>query len=291
MIRKILFSLAAVQISVVSFAYATPTTITFEKNANYWPGYYPQGNPLNGVAVIGDPDITGGTVTVNNGQLTSINFNYTAPDNDWEMLAPGNLFISIVNSANYNAKNTTWDYVVNTMGDPTKNSRTSNPSGYALGTNVTVSKGYYSIYNISSLEFSSGNVNNNHYILSGTDNTGIWTGYDIRENHPIGINCSYLKNNATKIGKAYFSGFGGLNTLGGSFNDNTSPYSGSSTYYFNGHDLPSLYGDTLIIGWETTCANDVVYEAVPVPSPEPSTFVLLGIGLFGAGLVRRRILN
>lgn len=41
--------------------------------------------------------------------------------------------------------------------------------------------------------------------------------------------------------------------------------------------------------WGMSCGNDVIEGGATAPVPEPSTFVLLGAGLLGAGLVRRRM--
>ena len=266
----IIAALVVVQLALASFAFATPVTVSFGKTANYWPGYAPDSNPWNSAAVVGDPYISGGTVTVNNGQLSTITFKYFTPNNDWEMLSPGNLFINVVKSTG----DTTWDYVVNTYAEPTNR-------GDVLGSTVTLAPGNYGMYNITSLGLTSTDVKNPDYILSGTDNTGIWSGYDIRENHPVAIDPQYLP---AQSGTVNFSGFGG-----NSFNDTTTPYyTGSSTYTFNGADIGSLYGKSLVIGWETTCANDVVYETVAIPTPEPSTFALIGLGLLGIGFMRRR---
>jgi|GEM_PF-1492801 len=267
----ILTTFIVMQLAVASSAFATSTTLSFGKTANYWPGYSPKGNAWNFAPVVGDPNIAGGTVIVNDGKLSSITFDYYTPNNDWEMLSPGNLFINVVKTPG----DTTWDYAVDTYSVPTNR-------GDTLGQTVTLAPGGYSMYNISALGLTATDVTNPAYIMSGLDDTGMWAGYYIRESHPVAIDPHYLSN---PLGVAYFSGFGGS----ASVNDNAVPYyTGSSTYTFDNVDIGSLYGKSIIIGWETTCANDVVYEKVAIPTPEPGTFALLGLGLLGVGFLRRR---
>jgi hypothetical protein len=233
---------------------ATPvfaTVVSFGDSNNYWPTWG-NGTYDDYHDVMGNPNITGGQAVIDNGYLKSITFEYSATN--WGRLEPGNLFINVLNSQN----DTVWDYDVNTMG--------------AVG-GSSLASGYYDLYRVNVDERKG--VNNNKYLYSGHDNTAPWNSYNIRDNHPIG-----LKSNALgeSIGSVYYSGWPG----------NTSPTAGKSYYDFtSSQETQGLYlgNKSFILGWETTCGNDVVYERVSVP--EPGILMLLGSGLLAFAGMRK----
>lgn len=119
--------------------------------------------------------------------------------------------------------------------------------------------GNYNIYSI--------NINEaNGFTLSGQDNVGGWAGYEIRDKSPVAWKGSTISD----VGDVYFSGW-------------------NTTSYFDfGGVLSYSPGDTITIAWSPNCANDVLYETIKTPVPEPSILVLLGSGLLAIAAVRKR---
>jgi len=84
---------------------ALATVISFQDTQNYWPNWG-NGTSDDGKDTIGIPNITGGSVDVENGLLNSVTFNYTGCTSSlWHLVTAGDLFVDI------NA-NGTWDWVI-----------------------------------------------------------------------------------------------------------------------------------------------------------------------------------
>jgi PEP-CTERM motif len=158
---NLLFACVGAQTLLLSFLlpdFSQAAVITFNDTVNYWTGY---GNGTqDNQDVIGSPNITGGSVTMdNNGFIDNISFNHTKSDTTSPDI--GDLFLDI-GSDGY------WDYVID----------------------VTTSRGYASlsdtvgeIYSFTDTAFHISEGNN--YILSNS----YWdSGH--RTDHPVGYDAT-----------------------------------------------------------------------------------------------------
>lgn len=244
---------------------AAATSYSFGDETIYWPGWSNGRPAAYGLPMddtndhIGVPNFLGGTAEVIGGKLTRLTFAVQNPQEYWNgkaIVSPGDLFISTLSGAT-----PAWNHVV----DLTTASTWTTP-GYG---NTVVPGGSYQLYNVN---IPLGNTAS--YILSGTDLKPDWSSFLIRDNHPVAAATAALTSAA---GPVSFSGWPTATTspILVSFDFTALPDGG----------LVLSSGD-LTLGWTANCANDVVYEHIYVP--EPGTLLLVGFGLLGVALQRRR---
>ena len=214
---------------------ARATTVSFGDVARYWPGYANL-TVDDSRDTIGTPDLLGGTATFDNstGLLTGISVSYTGTFSPVAMgnarVIPGDLFLDAGSDGH-------WDYVMKLVAGP----QTPVASYASL-----------SILDVSAIASPS-------YLFSGSDNTGYWSGYGIRDRHPYAWN-----GGGTQIGTGSLTGFNQL-------------ASGGTLGFGLGNGL-AINGD-FTIGFAPSCANDVLLATVSAPVPEPTAALIFGIGL------------
>ena len=221
---------------------------------NYWPGW---GNGYqDDTDVIGQPQLTGGTGNISgNGDLNDVTISYTTSS---VYIAAGDLFID-------KGADNTWDYVLTTWN---WNGAAPNPNSTDPEPNLP-----FKIYDLSQITQSRDMANPALYNITSEYD---WGNLTPRTDHPFGLDTSLV--GLLEIGEYFFQGF----------ND-----SGKGTVQFKdfvfseGYSL-NLGSDDFIIGFGSSCANDVIYQQVNNPVSIPGSLLLLSSGIFGLIGLRRR---
>jgi len=193
---------------------ALATTVSFADTTKYWPGYA-NGTADDAKDTIGTPDFTGGSAVFDDatGRLTGLSFSYTGKfspvaSGDARVI-PGDILLDLGSDGH-------WDFVIKLVAGP-----------------QTPVADYSSLSILDVHDIASPS-----YLLSGSDNTGYWHGYGIRDQHPYA-----WAGGGTVVGTASLGAFDQL-------------ASGGTLHLDLRSGLPT--NPSLTIGFAPSCANDVV---------------------------------
>lgn len=228
-------TLALASMLAIAAGDARAITVPFGDSARYWDGYA-NGTGDDSRDTIGTPDLLGGTATFDtNGVLTNVSITYTGRfsivTSGNGRVIPGDLFLDVGGDGS-------WDYVMKLVGAP----QTPVASHASL----------------SILHVGGGDMSPS-YLMSGSDDTGHWQGFGIRDRHPYAWN-----GGGEEIGTGSMSGF--------------TPTANGGTLSFD-LGLGILVRDSVRISFAPSCANDVLVADVTAPVPEPAAALVFGIGL------------
>lgn len=240
--RTLALALSLIASTLVWSDRAHALTATFGDSVKHWSGFG-NGTSDDTRDTIGTPDILGGRAILQGGLLKSIEIDYygkfslVAAGRGGSVI-PGDLFVNVLCDSD-------WDYVMKLV------SSTQTPADYAAAKILDV------------------NGRSPSYRWTGSDDSGHWDGFNIRDRHPYA-----WYGGGTQIGTGSLTGVNLLTT-------------GHHTLVF---DLgPGLaVGKTFCIGFGPSCANDVILERIDAPIPEPSAAIVFGAGLLLAARRTRR---
>lgn len=242
MLKSYTWTAALAALSLLSAVDAGATPVAFGDTHRYWAGYQ-NGTGDDARDTIGTPDFLGGVADFGAaGLLTSIRFDYTGrftlTGSGNGRVIPGDLFIDAGSDGD-------WDYVVKLVS----------------GAHTPVA----SYASLSILDVSGEPA---AYLMSGSDNTGYWRGWGIRDRHP-------------------YAWDGGGSAVGtGSLAPFDQSAAGGSLFFSLGAGLD--VGANVTIALAPNCANDVLREKISAPVPEPTAALVFGVGLFVAARARKR---
>lgn len=293
--RLILSAFLAILSITVGVAGAQASSVGFGDSVNVWSGLKktPElaNQDQNGV-----PDLTGGTLTyTSDHKLTSITLNYANyymntswGQSSWKSLEAGDWYIDV-------DKDNAWDYLIHQPDkvlNPTTHKLVSNDEYHLYALNDKV------LYGTSTLYDSNGKFTQYNGYYGGTDNRD-WHPSTVKDSvlpseyqeKKNGVWVTKTKNTNSGMADLGVVGFDGWDSLDELTSLSNSTAVGSSTWDLSGLggiNLDSLKGKEIIIAFAMTCANDVLFEHTKVPTPEPGTMLLMGLGILGVGYLRKR---